>query len=386
MLLLLAALGGVAAGAHFLRTPPSIGVPVPARPAAAADAWSTLPAGVRDRFARGVSLSFWFTHLDSRDMAQAAPDAADFALIGRLGLRHVRVMFDPAWLSGGEPFGAPIEAHLQQLLAATRQANDAGLMMVLAMQPMDALKPDLAANPATLAKAASAWRAVAEAFKTVPADQVVFEVLNEPTTEDAARSRAMQVTLVEAVRAVSPDRVVVVAGAHFSDIDDLVLLQPLAMPGVVYAFHFYEPHNFTHQGATWGWPMWKQFHDLPYPSSPAGVQPILSTTSPEALEHVQWYGRQSWNREKLATIVGKAVTWSRTHGVPIWCSEFGVLRDVTPPQSRRAWLTDVREIFESNGIAWTHFDWWNHFGLVTGPRGARQVDEVAVTSLGLQSP
>jgi hypothetical protein len=180
--------------------------------------------------------------------------------------------------------------------------------------------------------------------------------------------------------------VVVVAGAHFSDIDDLLLLDPLPMPRVVYAFHFYDPHNFTHQGATWGWPMWRQLHDLPYPSSPAAVQPILSSTSPEALEHVQWYGRQSWDREKLAEIVGKAVTWSNRHGVPIWCSEFGVLRDVAPATSRQAWLTDVRELFESNGIAWTHFDWWNHFGLVTGPRGARQVDEVAVTSLGLKAP
>jgi hypothetical protein len=116
------------------------------------------------------------------------------------------------------------------------------------------------------------------------------------------------------------------------------------------------------------------------------VQPILPTTAPEALEHVRWYGQQSWDREKLAGIVEKAVTWSRAKNVPIWCSEFGVLRDVAPPPSRRAWLTDVREIFESNGIAWTHFDWWNHFGLVTGPRGARVVDEVAVTSLGLQNP
>src|SRR5437868_6247581 len=65
LLLLLAALGGVAAGAHLMRTPASPGMPVPERPAAAAGAWRSIPAGVRERFARGVSLSFWFTNLES---------------------------------------------------------------------------------------------------------------------------------------------------------------------------------------------------------------------------------------------------------------------------------------------------------------------------------
>lgn len=339
--------------------------------------WSGFPQGVPDAFARGVTAANWFTHRSDMRLVTGWPDALDFARMRKLGLRHVRVLLDPDWLQMNA-------AHPRYLDSGLRQAIDAGLMVVLAMQPSPEHKQRMGREDAAIDALAAQWTQIATAFSTVPADRLVFEVLNEPEIEDIGRALHIQQRLIEAVRGVTPGRVVVVGGAHFSDISDLVALKPLPLQGVVYAFHFYEPHNFTHQGATWGWPMWMLLRNLPYPSSPEAVAPVVPTLAEVAREHAAWYGQQAWNKEKLAPFVAQAASWSQQHRVPVWCSEFGVLRDAVPPASRRAWLTDARSLFESKAVAWTYFDWWGHFGLVAGPPGARAVDADVAAGLDLE--
>lgn len=340
--------------------------------------WSGFPEGLPEAFARGVTAANWFTHRSDARLAPGWPDASDFARMRRLGLRHVRVLLDPDWLQMNA-------AHPRYVGAGLQQALDAGLMVVLAVQPSPEHKQRMGREEAAIETLAAQWVQVATAFGSVPVDRLVFEVLNEPEIEDVARALHIQQRLIEAVRSVTPGRVVVAGGAHFSDIADLVALRPLPLQGVVYSFHFYEPHNFTHQGATWGWPMWMLLRNLPYPSSPEALAPVVPTLAEVAREHAAWYGQQSWNRDKLAGFVDQAANWSRQHRVPVWCSEFGVLREAVPPASRRAWLTDARSLFEAKAIAWTYFDWWGHFGLVAGPPGARVVDGDVAAGLSLRA-
>jgi endoglucanase len=340
--------------------------------------WAGFPAGMPEAFSRGVTAANWFTHRSDLRLVPGWPDASDFARMRQLGLRHVRVLLDPDWLQMNA-------AHPRYLDAGLRQALDAGLMVVLAVQPSSEHKQRMGRDDAAIDVLAEQWTQIATAFATVPEDRLVFEVLNEPEIEDVGRAMQIQQRLIEAVRRVTPGRVVAVGGAHFSDISDLVAMQPLPLQGVVYSFHFYEPHNFTHQGATWGWPMWMLLRDLPYPSSPEALAPVVPTLAEVAREHAAWYGQQAWDKAKLAPFVEQAAAWSRRHRVPVWCSEFGVLRDAVPPASRRAWLTDVHGLFEADAIAWTYFDWWGHFGLVAGPPGARVLDPDVASGLGLRA-
>lgn len=338
--------------------------------------WSGFPAAVPEAFARGVTAANWFTHRSDARLVPGWPNAADFAHMRKLGLSHVRVLLDPDWLQMNA-------AHPRYLEAGLQQAFDAGLLVILSMQPSSEDKQRMARDDAVVEALAARWTTIATSFASVPIDRLVFEVLNEPEIEDIARVMRIQQRLVEAVRGVTPGRVVAIGGGHFSDIADLVALQPLPLQGVIYGFHFYEPHNFTHQGATWGWPMWMLLRDLPYPSSPEALAPVVPTLAEVAREHASWYGQQSWNKAKLAEFVDQAANWSQKHRVPVWCSEFGVLREAVPPDSRRAWLGDAHSLFETRNIAWTYFDWWGHFGLVTGTPGARVVDPDVAAGLGL---
>lgn len=353
-------------------------------PASAAAADSPPPPEVMRALSRGVNLSTWFTDRDSPGVRAQRwfADTGDFQLIHKLGLRHVRIPVSPAFLEDPSRPTELREDRLAELRQAIAQAQAENLLVVIALQPAPAVKQRLREEP-TLAALESFWRTLAKALAPAPAKLLVFEALNEPELEDAGRSREVMLRLVSAIRSVAPRHTVVVAGHKYSGVEELVAMQPLPVGNLVYAFHFYEPHNFTHQGATWGWPMWAKFANWPYPSTPEAVAPLLDAADPEAREHLAWYGEQRWNRARLGEWLDKAGLWAAKHEVPIWCNEFGVVRDAVMPEARRAWLLDAREMLDARRIPWSHWDYAGHFGVVTGDRGSRSLDPDALAGLGL---
>jgi predicted small lipoprotein YifL len=344
------------------------------------------PAAVITALQRGINLGMWTDErdLDALHAAQFNPDDSDLERIRALGLRHVRVGFDPRWLATAEGDLKP-EA-LARLRADLQRLQQRGLFVVLSMQPQSADKQRLAKDEQALARLAKLWRALAKALVSTPNTALAFELLNEPEIEDPAQVRAQLEVLSSAVRAAAPQHTLIAQGPRYSDPEDLAKLTPLDDRNVVYSFHFYEPKNFTHQGVPYGWPMWGLLRDLPYPSSPETVEPALAFMPFEALEHARFYGEQRWNRDKLAAALEPVAAWAVQHRVPIWCSEFGVFRYHAKPEDRAAWLSDTRTLLEQRGIGWALWDYSGYFGLVSGPQGQRVVDRLATEALGLHSP
>ena len=57
------------------------------------------------------------------------------------------------------------------------------------------------------------------------------------------------------------------AGSRYSDIENLIPLPEFADRNFIFAFHYYSPHTFTHQGAPWGSAYWIGLHDVPFPGT-----------------------------------------------------------------------------------------------------------------------
>ena len=334
------------------------------------------------RLARGVNLSNWLQHGANAEADRYAPDAADWTLIRGLGFTHVRILFDPDALLGER--GLPRPEALAQLRGAVEAARRADLMVVLALQLPPPLKARLTGNDTDRYALAGTWRAVAATLRGFSPQQLVLEPLNETEAEEPLPSRALLAFLVAELRGVLPQHTLVASGHRYAGVAELEALQPLADRNIIYGFHFYEPHNFTHQGATWGAPLWRTLRNWPYPSSPERVAPLLKAAKPDAREALKWHGEERWNRERIAAQIRRAAQWGERHGVPVWCGEFGAMRKRVAPADRQAWLRDVREGLEANKIPWTHWDYAGDFGVVKGKRGARVVDRGAVEALGLK--
>ena len=101
-------------------------------------------------------------------------------------------------------------------------------------------------NDAAVEQFADYWRALAKHYSTWDPEKVFFETLNEPEMRDHYRGNGIQAHLAVAIREGAPVLTIIVEGAGWADDDGLVFTEPLRDPNVIYNFHFYEPHLFTH--------------------------------------------------------------------------------------------------------------------------------------------
>jgi aryl-phospho-beta-D-glucosidase BglC (GH1 family) len=348
------------------------------------------------RLAKGVNLSHWYWLPEGG--APGFGDAKffskdDAAALRAAGFTHVRLPIDPSRLFT-EAGGKINKGTLKKLLETIDMVVAADLGIVIEIHALgtaveakydknlhDATKP-LAQK---LEKAfIENWSALALELAAKDADRVFLEILNEPVYEKVTpRWHDLQTKLAAAIRASAPSHTIIASGTQWGSLSGLLDLTPLADKNIVYSFHFYEPHTFTHQGATWGSDSWKLFKDIPYPVSPDIIKPILDTIAdPAARAEAKWYGEQSWNAAKIDKQITKAAEWGKKHNAAVWCGEFGTITKA-PASARSAWLRDVRTACEKNAIGWCVWDYAGAFALTTGDKGSRVIDPAVAEALGL---
>jgi endoglucanase len=355
-----------------------------------ANAGASLAFARAKRLHRGINLSEWFAQVwDKRGYTaehfQTWTTAEDIALIKAMGFDHVRLSVNPQpMFSSRQSERIPTE-YLGYLDTAVKMILDHGLAVVIDLHPESDFKARLAKEDDAVEQLADFWRALAQHYSTWDAELVFLEILNEPEFSDRYRWSGVQAKLAAAIREGAPAHTIIAAGARWSDDDDLVFQEPLRDPNVIYNFHFYEPHIFTHQGATWSAYSWHWLRGLSYPSSPESAE-RAAALEPNEVNRLQVirYGLEHWDAARIKAEIKAAADWAQRRGVPLVCNEFGVYREYAPAQDRVAWLRDVRTALERNGIGWAMWDYSGSFGVVTKKDGKTVVDENALKALGMK--
>ncbi len=355
----------------------------------------TSPAFARaEKLRRGVNASEWFAQVyDKRGYTpehfQAWTTVEDIALIKSMGFDHIRLSVNPQPGSNNmftpqEPNKIPAE-YLRTLDAAVKMILDHGLAVVIDLHPESDFKARLAKENDFVERFADFWRALAAHYSTWDPDRVFLEIMNEPEFTDPYRWLGVQMKLAAAIRESAPAHTIIAAGARWSDDDDLVFQEPLRDPNIIYNFHFYEPHIFTHQGATWSAYYFHWLRGLKYPSSPESAE-IVAALVPDAVDRLQVirYGHDHWDAARIESEMKQAAEWARRRGVPLVCNEFGVYREYADPLDRAAWLHDTRVALERNGIGWAMWDYAGSFGVVTKKDGKAVADDTVLRALGLK--
>ena len=360
-----------------------------AQAASPAQSMSSVPASRLARLRHGINASGWFAQVyDKRGYTkehfQDWTAAQDIALMQSMGFDHVRLSVDPLpMMVNHRPEEIPAE-YLGYLDAAVKMILDRGLAVVIDLHPDSEFKARLAKDDSSVQEFADFWRTLAQHYSTWDAERVFFEILNEPEMSDRYRWYGVQAKLATAIREGAPRHTMIAAGARWSDDDELVFLEPLRDPDVIYNFHFYEPHIFTHQGATWGAYFWHWVKGLHYPSSPESAAKT-AVGVPDAADRlvVIRYGQDHWDAARIDAEITQVAEWARQRGVPVVCNEFGVFRDYVDPQDREAWIHDVRTALEKHGMGWAMWDYSGNFGVVTKKDGRSLPDESTLRALGL---
>jgi aryl-phospho-beta-D-glucosidase BglC (GH1 family) len=354
---------------------------------------SSVPASRLAHLRHGINASGWFAQVYdkggyTKEHFQSWTTADDIALIKSMGFDHVRLSVNPQpMMPNHRPDEIPAE-YFGYLDGAVKMILDQGLAVVIDLHPDSDFKTRLAKDDSFVQEFADFWRTLARHYSASSwdAERVFFEVLNEPEMSDRYRWYGVQAKLAAAIREGAPQHTIIAAGARWSDNDDLVSIEPLRDANVIYNFHFYDPHIFTHQGATWGAYFWHWVKGLHYPSSPESAARVAAG-APDAVDRlaILRYGEEHWDAARINSEIAQVAEWSRQHAVPVVCNEFGVYR-AADPKDREAWIHDVRTALERNGMGWAMWDYSGNFGVVTRKDGRNVPDEVTVRALGLNMP
>lgn len=296
-----------------------------------------VPAKRLDLLARGINLIDVF----KKPIAQVQ---AEIEGVQRVGFRHIRFFVDPANIN---------KPHLRQVIDAALARR---LAIILCMQ---SYVDEFADTPQRIATWTNAWLTIARQYGSP--DSLFFELVNEPSLSDVKRWADIQETMRQQIRRIAPHHTLLLTSTPASTSWALAQLPPSTDGNVVYTFHVYAPMVFSHQGADWADPSFGTIRGLQYPPQQPNLDIIEHQASAKRLADLQEYGRLG--RSIVANEVAVAADWAKRNKVPMVVTEFGVYRAVVPPQSRIAWLRDVRTTLERSHIGWSVWEYNGGFAV-----------------------
>ena len=257
-----------------------------------------------------------------------------FELIKNSGFTAVRI---PIKWSGHASPAAPYtikSAFFDRVDWAVAQAISRGLAVVINIHHYD----EIMQNPAEHKERFLAlWQQIAAHYQKYP-DEVFFELLNEPT--DKLTAEIWNEYLKEAihvVRQTNPYRTLIIGPGNWSNIS---MIPTLSLPdsdrNIIVTFHYYNPFQFTHQGAEWV----------------SGSNAWLGTT---------WTGTPA-QRQAVVDEFGKAEAWAKTNNRPMFMGEFGAYSKADL-NSRILWTSFVAREAERKNFSWAYWEFCAGFGI-----------------------
>lgn len=345
------------------------------------------------------------------------PAGDPLTAIRALGFDYVRLTVDPGPLLASE--GERRAEALAVLAAAVEHLLAADLKVVFNLHGVSQVPQygmDVVNGPAGSAAVAGYIAMVADVARMLAplgADRVAIEPYNEPAHYpcDASGSEDWQQIMaasVAAIRAVSPALTIVATGGCGGSVTGLTDIRPeFDDPNLLYSFHMYEPHSFTHQRSD----IEGDFASgLPWPASSGSAEltvemlkaHMMAAGLSEAEQArnlaavggaIDEYFAKNWGEAEVTARIGEAVAWAKANNIPperLFMGEFGAIlmsadgRMGAFNADRLRYLTAVRQAAESHGIAWAIWEYANPYGMsVIASSGPAEPDREMLGALGL---
>lgn len=282
-------------------------------------------------FYKGVNLGGWMSQCDySPERMDTFITEADFAQIARWGFDHVRLPVDYNVIQ--RPDGSMIEEGLQRIDRALSWAERHALRVVLDLHKTQGFSFDAGEHEEGFFESEkyqeyyyAVWECLARRCGAKP-ERVMFDLLNEVTEERYLPAwKRISREVVRRIRQYAPDTLLLLGSYRWNSARTLPALDAPYDDRVIYNFHFYEPHDFTHQGAYWE----------------AARRDITKRYS-----YAESGASQAYFEDWLAPALDKAAR----EGCELYCGEYGVI-DMVPPAEAVKWFRDLHAVFERHGIA-----------------------------------
>jgi aryl-phospho-beta-D-glucosidase BglC (GH1 family) len=191
----------------------------------------------------------------------------------------------------------------------------------------------------------SLWKVFAKRYKDY-GKNVVFELLNEIVEPDSRRWNQLSRRAINGIHTIDPDRVIIIGGNYYNSVNTLKELDNLEEDNLVYTFHFYEPHIFTHQRAGWERAMKELDFTVSYPAGAEEYQKYLKMSDGFKKSY---FLDKKLGKEYVEAYLKPALDFIKERNVYLYCGEYGVINHA-PMESSLRWHEDVSSLLLEYGI------------------------------------
>ena len=235
------------------------------------------------------------------------------------------------------------------------------------------------------------WTQLATRYKDAT-EYLVFELMNEPHGIEISLWNEVIARLFRLVRSIDKKHYIVAGGADWNSFAAMKTLPDFHDDKVIYTFHFYDPHTFTHQGASWC--HMERVINIPFPYSAEKMPPLPENPTEEEKQKFADYPAQG-TVAAVEEFFDQYVQFSIERNAPVYCGEFGCFVPFAKHEERVNWYTIVRTLLEERGIARTSWDYYGGFGIFkmkmpkpgerrwVMPAFPEDVDRAIIRALGL---
>jgi aryl-phospho-beta-D-glucosidase BglC (GH1 family) len=179
------------------------------------------------------------------------------------------------------------------------------------------------------------WNQISTQFQHY-SDSLYFEILNEPNGNfTPAIWNNYLVEGLSKIREKNPTRMVIIGTAEWGGIGGLSQLRLPDDPNIILTIHYYEPFNFTHQGADWTGQ-----------NLPIGVTWDSTAVQINAIKRDMDVIKQ----------------YSQKNNVPVYIGEFGAIGNADDA-SRARWMGHLKNTFKEYGFSGAYWEFCSGFGI-----------------------
>lgn len=336
----------------------------------------TAPEAVRGAewpgFSRGMGIGGWLTNYkrfnvlpeDKRLLITEGDlehfdsyiTEADVVNIASMGADHIRLGFDQIVLE--EAPGRWRERTFRKIDEFVGWCAKHGLNLVLNLHKAVgnycdiAEKVQLLDDEALQRRFLDLWAEMERRYHDCPG--VAFELLNEVRDVPAEKWNNLADRAIRSIRATNPGRWIVIGSTCWNSPARLKDLKVWDDPRVVYTFHMYHPHEFTHQRGILNASTLAYNRAMPYPTRDVERYRDFHRFHGRANPYP---GVEAIDRDFLRDFMRGARDFIEAHpGKILWNGEFGTIRHADPA-CRLAYMRDVIAICREWGIPYCV---WNY--------------------------
>lgn len=307
----------------------------------------------------GISISWLEQTWNKEVLTNNAITASDFKLLKHLGFKCIRLPVAFSYFQTNNSYNPKLFEHIDQIL---RLCHLYGFKVIICYHSGNL---DNNTYLTENQKIINLWQILSKKYYQQSDDALYFELYNEPPHMNPDIWQKAANDIIKAIRKIDKKRTLIVGASNYNSIYELSRTTPLDDDNIIYAFHFYEPFFFTHQGAEW---IGDQVATtgVPFPYNAENFPPLNPKARNTWGETNYYQYRTDGNEQSVRDKLQIVKNWGLKYHVPLLCGEYGVYNKYADLDSRCRYIKAVRQTLKAMHMPGILWDYNTNFSLFDG--------------------